>query len=237
MTSPAGRFVDIRILRPHDLCVATPNPPFAALLQEANDAADKYQSPALDWAFAGTSTRTVTRHAISATGEGELSRAQWTHSIDSLEVDAAQVDDQGDCRVYFNSELAVMMEEELGEGRNPATGEMQVYRETWALPEPDFLSSKSPAQRVCYVLQLDEPSQDAKGLLVRVGAWVQGIVRRGEHVSTVRQHVVLHDDGSESVDQDIRVGPNAHEFPAVPLADFSPQDGHDKWVFVERTTW
>ncbi|KAI1331070.1 hypothetical protein F5Y16DRAFT_360452 [Xylariaceae sp. FL0255] len=159
LTSPERRFVDIRILN-HDLMQAR-NPKSLSNL---------------DWAFAGISS--------STTQPNGTTHCKWQHVVDS--------------RTRYNPESIVVDEGvihaprpdgkslETGSMINPATGIMTDYEELWADEElggveeegGDVYGGKLNLSK-CVVLELDDPEQEARGLVIYLGKYCQGVMRRG----------------------------------------------------------
>lgn len=72
---------------------------------------------------------------------------------------------------------------ERGRMVNPATGRVTAYEESWLDPTPKATiasGGSGEGQRVCAVLRLHDDEHDARGLIVRLGEWCQGVLRVGE---------------------------------------------------------
>lgn len=144
LTSPERRFVDVRILL---------DPPAG--------------SGGLDWAIAGTSSRT------EPDGSGVQS-AVWNHWVDSRTIGPMR----DEAQVKMISEY-----EELEWGRmsNPDIGKEADYEELWVPEEPvdavkgDFV-----------VLQIEDEAQGEMGMLIRFAQYCQGILRARESVTVER---------------------------------------------------
>lgn len=206
LTSPARRFVDLRIL--------DPTPAEAAAQQQQQDQATTtvlLPATRLDWAIAGTSeswTRTTTTTTTTEAGGGggggdKVTRSRWTHWIDSRVAagsDPAAATDEGD---MFPQQLGDGVEAQtLEKGRmvNPATGREAEYEELWADEEPTaiplLLSSSGASSSSssgceaggprCVVLRLDDPSRGARGMVVLLGRYCQGLIRVGEQLGAER---------------------------------------------------
>ena len=61
---------------------------------------------------------------------------------------------------------------EIGKMENPKTGKVQAYEEVWEDPVPLAVNNKE-GEAVCHVIQLDKEGR--KGMIIRVGQWVQGL--------------------------------------------------------------
>ncbi|KLU89160.1 hypothetical protein MAPG_08134 [Magnaporthiopsis poae ATCC 64411] len=148
LTSPARRFVDLRILDP------TP--------AEAAAATVLLPTTRLDWAIAGTSE-------------------SWTRTTEA-----------GDNSDMFPQPGGT---ETLEKGRmvNPATGREADYEELWADEEPTAIpllpgggNGGGTGGSRCVVLRLDDPGRGARGLVVLLGRYCQGLIRVGEGLGVER---------------------------------------------------
>ncbi|OAQ75185.1 sodium/nucleoside cotransporter [Purpureocillium lilacinum] len=165
LTSPARRFVDLRIVKPA-----------ASATADADESDARLPFSRLDWAIAGTSSST-TRDDVSG---GVITHGKWTHWIDSTTRKASGVVDEGDMVTQADGTTL-----ETGSMVNPATGRVTAYEEVWEDEEP-----AAP----CVVLEVDEGDGDddggegkgKQGRVVRLGRWCQGFVREGEKIALER---------------------------------------------------
>ena len=76
---------------------------------------------------------------------------------------------------------------ERGEMRNPASGEVEAYEECWVdLGIGRVIGEKGEGWR-SWVLKTSEGAREGtRGMIVRIGEWMQGVLRRGESVGVVR---------------------------------------------------
>ena len=134
----------------------------------------------LDWAFAGTSSS-----AIKTNQQGNSTvHSKWHHWVDSRNDNAESVVDEGDMFPQKDGRTL-----ECGSMINPATGQMTQYEECWIDVEPTATNEddgESDNVKVCMVLQLHDDVHKARGMVVRVGQFCQGILRVGDHVSLER---------------------------------------------------
>ncbi|KAI9699891.1 MAG: hypothetical protein M1820_006953 [Bogoriella megaspora] len=166
LTSSSSRFVDIRVF--HN--VSTPDDPnlprTCGLLAH------------LDWAFAGTSSSETILDK-----DGEVTLARWEHWIDSRVVLGAKPqDDSG--QMYT-----------LKDGRTLEKGYMNLtingkeysypYEELWEDLTPDATDPKD-SHKVAIVATMEDESREARGMIVRVGQWVQGIITKSGEISVER---------------------------------------------------
>lgn len=75
---------------------------------------------------------------------------------------------------------------ERGKMVNPATGRMTEYEESWLDPTPKTTNGGEKGERVCAVVRLHDDEHDARGLVVRLGEWCQGVLRVGDAFSLER---------------------------------------------------
>ncbi|PSK55905.1 Topoisomerase 1-associated factor 1 [Elsinoe australis] len=164
LTSSHRHFIDIRITKPTANEPDLPNEggPFSRL----------------QWAFAGTSCTTLIKpeHGTTTSLPSPVHHCVWTHWIDSHAAPYrdTEVRDEGDIFPQADGKSL-----EVGEMVNPATGKVQRYEECWADEEVGLVGKES--RRMAVVLELSEKDargrEWAKGSVVRIGRWVQGIVK------------------------------------------------------------
>lgn len=165
LTSDGNRFVDIRINKKSSEAVPT----------LAQDAALLPLSQ-LDMAMAGTSHSEPVQ---GPNGQG-LTKSTWKHWIHSHYRDAESVVDQG--LMHLQPDGRVL---ETGTMVNLATGKLTDYEEMWRDP-PASSTGRADGKVVCVVLQTEDETSEARGMVVRLGQFVQGIVRVGEAVALER---------------------------------------------------
>ncbi|KAF2009770.1 hypothetical protein BU24DRAFT_428641 [Aaosphaeria arxii CBS 175.79] len=160
LTSPSSTFVDLRILKP---------------LQDGDHLLPNQGGPMhrVEWAFAGTSTSAT----IPGREDEEIpvTHSTWRHDIDTrfllheaIPVDEGDMYDLGSGRAL-----------EFGHAFNEHLGHEVAYEEMWAdlSIEPVFPHT---TMKVCCVLKLDDKEGRAKGVIVRLGQFCQGLLRKGE---------------------------------------------------------
>lgn len=127
----------------------------------------------LEWGFAG---RAYSTPADEKTGTA--AHTKWVHWIDNKTKE--QVEDAGWMYPVEGTNDVL----EKGTMLNPETGKEGPYQEMWT--DLDIEKAVLPREEgyVSWVLQLE--GEGGKGLVVRIGQWVQGVVRRGEEVSVAR---------------------------------------------------
>lgn len=103
----------------------------------------------------------------------------WRHWIDSYTTEPETLKDEGD---MFPLENGLTLER--GTMINPATGHMMDYEECWR--DVEAVSTEDYGARSCIVLVLEDESRTARGMVVRVGQFCQGLLRVGDAVSLER---------------------------------------------------
>ncbi|KAJ0158492.1 hypothetical protein CTA2_11462, partial [Colletotrichum tanaceti] len=169
LTSPQRRFVDLRILK---------SAPTADAAQGATHAAKR-----LEWGIAGTSSSTTLRDGDGA-GDGaggQVRHSRWEHWIDSRTTDPESAADEGD--MYEQADGLTL---EKGRMVNPATGEETDYEELWRDVEPVAVVGSGGEAVECIVLRFEDEQAGARGSVVWLGRFCQGISRVGADVTAER---------------------------------------------------
>lgn len=130
----------------------------------------------VEWAFCGTSH---TSPAFTENGIGKPQHSSWHHWIDSRNIELEP--DEGDMWPQENGDVL-----EKGCMRHPTSGKKVAYEELWAdiVILPIRSHSKNTAERKCVVLKSD--SDGTKGLIIRVGQYIQGMMRSSEGLRLVQ---------------------------------------------------
>lgn len=122
----------------------------------------------LEWGFAGT--------AKSTAAQGDRpSHTVWSHWIDSKTTDNVQ--DEGDMWPMDNGDVL-----EKGAMPRPTTGEITSYEEVWR----DLDVEQSV--RVSGVWKVDSST---KGMVIRIGEWMEGITRDNVGVTVERWRLLV----------------------------------------------
>ncbi|KAH9900443.1 hypothetical protein F4778DRAFT_738967 [Xylariomycetidae sp. FL2044] len=169
LTSPGRRFVDLRILP-------------AAEDDETNTEREVgLPLSRLDWAIAGYS-RSESRNGVT--------HSTWEHFVDSRSTRPEELTDEGDMFPQGHGRTL-----EKGRMVNPATGRETDYEEVWLDVDPSpvpeiyegnlVFSLREPKPR-CVVLQLQCDERGERGMVVRLGEYCQGFVRRGDEIALER---------------------------------------------------
>jgi len=164
LTSRAKNFVDVRVYNSDSRLSALPTDP------NDDEAINR-----LEWAFAGQSKSTAAEF-----DGGELKKSAhsvWSHWIDSKTL--SEVKDEGD--MYPQDDGTVL---EKGAMAHPETGLITDYEEVWEALEPS--ATGDDKNRFCYVLKLDLPSNQARGMVIRIGDHIEGIMRVASRITVVR---------------------------------------------------
>ncbi|KAK5169873.1 uncharacterized protein LTR77_005851 [Saxophila tyrrhenica] len=165
LTSPERRFVDIRVLKAKDNDEAQ---------SQDTIGADLLPFTRLDWAFAGTSESEVRLTAAKSSAQEASGHvhSKWHHWISSRTRNVDGIVDEGDMFPQPDGRTL-----ETGSMVNPASGKVEAYEEMWADPEPTGAGEEG---KVCKVLILRDEAHEARGMVVRVGQFCQGVLRIGE---------------------------------------------------------
>ena len=137
----------------------------------------------LDWAFAGFSES----KALADSKGSHAVLSTWHHWVDSRAAYAETVKDEGEMSPQGDGRTM-----ERGRMVNPSTGRMTDYEECWKDVEPIATTAgpqrdtEEETKKVCVVLQLHDDANQARGMVVRVGHFCEGLVRVGEVISLER---------------------------------------------------
>lgn len=125
----------------------------------------------LDWGFGGRSV-------------GKSPHGEWIHDIDSHTTEP-----ESDSGVSSPHPTLPDVSLERGTMRHPGSGEMREYEEAWkhldVLPVGPG-GGVHEGQRVSVFLETGQAGDRRRGMVCRVGQFVQGIVRDGDDVSVQR---------------------------------------------------
>ncbi|KAE9377407.1 hypothetical protein N431DRAFT_463182 [Stipitochalara longipes BDJ] len=186
LTSPQRHFIDVRInlLKPDNESIPFENDPLSL-------STPIVETSRLEWAFAGTSFSTPA-------SKGKPAHTVWRHWVDSKTSAADSVIDEGDMFPQANGEVL-----ECGTMIHPATNKIEAYEECWVeLPLSVDWCSEGNAEweglRRGLVVRIDD-EKGLKGLIVRIGGWMQAVLRRGEDVQIARWKYAGDDVGWERV--------------------------------------
>ncbi|KAK3679411.1 hypothetical protein LTR78_000972 [Recurvomyces mirabilis] len=174
LTSGENRFVDIRILKGSE-----------------NETKSNLPVPllsGLDWAFAGFS-----HSELQHDDNGKpYAHSTWQHWVSDRARNVDEVKDEGDMFEMPDGRTL-----EKGRMVNPATGQETDYEEVWrdgvakVVPEDesdgaDDREEGEAGKKKCVVLMLHDDEHEARGMVVRMGQFVQGVLRAGSHFSLER---------------------------------------------------
>lgn len=101
----------------------------------------------------------------------------WSHWVDSKTLE--EVKDEG--YMYPQPDGTTL---EKGAMAHPETGLITKYEEVWQDLEPQPIGQCEDS--VSYVLKLDEPTSEVKGVLIRIGEYIEGVLREKDSVSAIR---------------------------------------------------
>ncbi|OBT85023.1 hypothetical protein VE02_04993 [Pseudogymnoascus sp. 03VT05] len=183
LTTGPRRYVDLRVYLPEKPEDGLPNADHVPALDR------------LEWGFAGKSKGTP------AEWDGPRlvtpAHGTWTHWVDSQKPDGYEDDgfmyDQHDGLTW-----------EKGVMEYPKTGKLTPYEEVWE----DFAPAKDAAgNMIAVTLVYAETGNSAKGMVIRVGDWIQGILRDAAGSITVeRWHFETASKATEGWKRVVRIG-------------------------------
>ena len=161
MTSSTAHYVDVRIekeTRGGDL-----ETPYRGGL-----------STNIEWAFAGISHATEGSNQNGIQGPGH---SVWEHWIDSKSDDPPS--DEGDMWLQANGDVL-----ERGKDVDPDTGKIKEYEELWRDLKIDLVDQE--IEHISTVLKAENVKTSAKGMVIRIGGWCQGILKVGNDLTIER---------------------------------------------------
>ncbi|RDL41726.1 Uncharacterized protein BP5553_01705 [Venustampulla echinocandica] len=227
LTSAAKYFVDTRIY--------LPTSPSEACLPTSVQLPDSR----LEWGFAGTAKSTA---AIYNPDTAELEKAahtEWTHWVDNKTTE--EVRDEGYMYPKDDGSDEVL---ELGEMVNPARGQVEKYEECWV--DLDSVMIPGDQQFLSWVLRTVERGSDegevVKGMIMKVGQYVQGVLRKGEEFGVRRWNWGVENDVSgwrstARIGQlDFPIGEDNLGMKMLPGIKIKGADGIE-WECVEVFNW
>ncbi|KAG6059915.1 hypothetical protein E4U32_003758 [Claviceps aff. humidiphila group G2b] len=184
LTSPQGRFVDVRVLKKGEADGAVDD-------AEARDRSGHLPFARLDWAIAGTSTSTIVR-----TPDETIRRCRFEHWLDSRTATPDAIPpDEGDM-----FPLADGLTLEKGRMVNPDTGVDTDYEEVWR----DENVERGTEQE-CVVLRYDgyedgigHDIDERRGMIVKLGGHAQGFIKSRGEMAVGRWKIPDHEEESEA---------------------------------------
>ena len=179
----------------------------------------------LEWAFAGKSLTTP------GSVDGGVSKPQhsvWEHWIDSKS-DNPSVD-EGDMWPQTNGDVL-----ERGILTHPVTGLECEYEELWADLDVEVVGNDQ--SRVSVALKFENVDAKARGLVVRVGSWCQGILKVEDKLTIERWHWI-----SPEWNCNVRIGDGILPCDATFISQSDCDDGLVRsgellWKVVENFRW
>lgn len=174
----------------------------------------------MDWAIAGTSSSIPT-------GEHNVTKGQWRHWISSRTKNTEDLCDEGYNHLRPDGKTL-----EKGTMANPETGLDTEYEELWRDEDPVPTTS----QKVNTIVLRLENGDDTKGLVILLGAYCQGLLRRGDNITAERwqwaqsggwvRAIKIGDDAVPCPEIMEKISPSCGELFAV---------GNDSWQVVESS--
>ncbi|EUC49224.1 hypothetical protein COCMIDRAFT_63197, partial [Bipolaris oryzae ATCC 44560] len=208
LTSPLRTFADIRIYKAFTTSTApTPN------------SIGQGPQQRLEWAFAGTSTSVPIQPPGASDGgtqkpqEDEewenVTHSTWKHWLDSRYTvgDPSIPVDGGD--MYPLSEELTL---EVGHAYHPALEAVKTHEEMWR--DEEIKSTSLPVtgtggKKLCVVLRCHDDAAGVRGVIVRVGQYVQGILMQGDKTTVERWEWAVENEGEDEMakwQRTVRIG-------------------------------
>ena len=125
----------------------------------------------LEWAFAGKSYTKQSKIA------GGPAHTVWCHGIDSQNLEMER--DEGD--MYEQEDGDIL---ECGETVDAQTGEVKKYEELWHDVGLHLVGQET--EHLSIMLKTENKDLNARGMILRVGNWCQGILKVGEDTTVER---------------------------------------------------
>ncbi|KNG46940.1 hypothetical protein DDE82_006359 [Stemphylium lycopersici] len=261
LTSPLKTFVDVRMYKAFDTLTASiiddrTNDDDGDNKNNSNNTAatNRGSTQPLEWAFAGTSTSVPTTPLPSTTEQEwkNVTHSTWTHWVDSrFSVGDPNIPvDEGD--MYPISRDLTL---EVGHAWHPALKAEKTHEEMWR--DEDVLSTRlgsddttttttgKAKSKICVVLRCQADVAGVRGVVVRVGQYVQGVLMRGDKTTAERWEWRAENEGRGEVEKwqrTVRVGdeflPCAVAFRTAVLAVGGKVRFHEfEWVVEEVWEW
>ncbi|TEY76465.1 hypothetical protein BOTCAL_0058g00120 [Botryotinia calthae] len=168
LTSADKHYVDIRILDPS-------HPP-------PNSTTDPQAILRLEWGFAGTAISTP---AVFKDGDKSIlikpAHTQWVHEIDN-KIRNPGPNDRDEGYMYPVEGTNEVLEK--GAMVNPDTGKVEDYEELWEDLEVGMTEGEKNDYFMSWVLKTTDAGE-VNGMVIRIGEWVQGVMRKGDDFSVV----------------------------------------------------
>lgn len=190
-----------------------------------------YPMTALKWAFAGKSQMTKGKT------ESDVFTPQhsiWEHWVDSKSNDLLV--DEGDLWPQPNGDVL-----KIGKRLHPTTGLECEYEESWGDIMVEVVGDEK--ELVSIALVMEDSSRNAKGMVVRIGTYCQGILKIGEELTVERwKWSDANQHGAKDWSCTIRIGRGllpcdiAINKPMIDKDTFI-ESGDFQWRVVENYHW
>lgn len=182
----------------------------------------------LQWAFAGTSE--------SSLDDSGRRFSTWHHWVDSNSDDPPV--DTGEMITQDNGNVL-----EKGNFVSPITGQREYYEELWEeVPTEKLAFGKDP--HVCTVLRTEDQEKMSKGMIIRLGDYCQGILKKEGEVTVERWESHVNDVNSKQGKWHKTATVGTDEMPCDEvLGSEPPHEGQQinragmMWDVVEVATW
>ncbi|QSZ30100.1 hypothetical protein DSL72_004620 [Monilinia vaccinii-corymbosi] len=217
LTSADKHYVDIRILDP-----SSPLP---------NNTSDPQATSRLEWGFAGTAISTP---AEFKDGDRKVlirpAHTQWIHEIDN-KIRYPGVDDRDEGFMYPVEGTGEVLEK--GTMVNPETGEAEDYEELWEDLAVEMMEGSKNDYFMSWVLKTRGTGEEENGMVIRIGEWIQGVMRKGDDFSVVRWiwNVEKEWERVLAIGRDLVLDSKIFE-KEITVGDSFKVDGGVEWEFV-----
>ena len=220
LTTPANKFVDIRILKP--VQPGEPDLPNESGVQaktrpkiggKTNAGTEKEEDigqgrsgdvrqvfevvskKRLEWAFAGQSTSTP----IPSREKEGIKHSVWHHWIDSkFQVFSPEIPiDEGDMYpipALLPDELDLTLEH--GASHDPRTGKWISYEEMWRGVKVKAVGGRK--EKVAIMMRMEDVDKQARGMVIRVGQYIQGMAMQGDMCVVERWEYIVKEDRDDA---------------------------------------
>ncbi|RDW66499.1 hypothetical protein BP6252_10134 [Coleophoma cylindrospora] len=136
-----------------------------------------HESQKLEWGFAGTS-QSAPPQFDKDNKLVKPGHSKWNHWVDNKTVE--EVQDEG----YMYPIEGSNEVRETGSMAHPDTGKITPYEEIWI--DLELVKVGEKGKYASWVMKHEDSYSKTRGMLCRIGEWVQGVLRIGDEISVVR---------------------------------------------------
>lgn len=122
---------------------------------------------------------------------------------------------------------------ERGAMINPETGKVEDYEELWEDLEVRMREGKENESFISWVLKTKGHGGEQKGMVIRIGEWIQGVMRRGDEFSVARWEWSIGRgwERALAIGQDLALNSKIFE-EGITVGDGFKAEGGVEWEFV-----